>query len=388
MAFTISDLKTRLESKIHARNIDQVNDVFGLIYEGAGNVLGEIDPRETKRITSITNALYDRVYDYIVPTDLKSDAVIDIRPQTSRAFGDALNQSSTRDFDRYLSGFSVEDNSGVRTIKIAGVGLTAGPTINECESLTANGTWAASGNATVLASDTFNKMTGNASLKFDISASGTTAIIENSTMTQVDLTNYVNTGAIFVWVYIPSITIITSVNLRWGNDSSNYNNRTVSVTQDNTAFVVGWNLLRFDWSGSTAVGTVVATTIDYLRVTFNYDGTATTSCRVDSIVARLGAIYEMVYYSGYLFRTSGGTWIEKPTADTDLINLDIDGINLLLYEVAELVAMELQKKEASFDVQYWTKKKKETWDNYKQRNKSQALKRQRSYYHTANNRRR
>ena len=380
MTFTISDLETRLESKMHAVNIDQVNDIFGLIYEAAGNVLGAIDPRETQRKASITNALYDQVYDYIAPTDLKADCIIDIRPQTPRNTSDALNQSSTRDFDRQKSGFTVEDNSGVRTVRISPIGLRVGSTLNECESATANGTWAATSNATTLVTDTFNKITGGASLRFDLSASGTTGYIENSTMTAVDLSAIKNAGALFVWVYIPSITIITAVELRWGSSSANYYSVSVTATQDNTAFVVGWNLLRFDWNGLTPTGTPVDTAINYLRVTLTYNGTAVTSCRVDSIVARAGTIYEMLYYSKYLFRTTAGVWIEKPTLGTDIVNLDIDGLNLLVYEIAELVAFELQKRDSSFDVQYWTKKKADTWADYKRRNKSRALKRQRSYY--------
>lgn len=388
MSVTISDFQTRLESKIHANDISQVSDIYGLFLEAAGNVLLEVDLRETKRTSTITNALYDQIYNYVLPSDLKDDSVIDIRPQTIRSLNDGLNQSSTREFDRYHGGFTVEDNSGVRTIRIAGTSLTTGPVVNECDSLTTNGTWAAGGNATDLAADSFNKITGSASLKFNVSASGSSAYVENSTMTALDLEDYVNVGAIFVWVYIPSITIITSVALRWGSSSANYYSRTVTVTQDNTAFIAGWNLLRFDWDGSTETGTVIDTAIDYLRVTFAYSGTAVNSCRVDSIVARIGTIYEIVYYSKYLFKTSGGTWIEKPTATTDIINLDTGSYNLLLYEMAFLVAQELQKKDGSFDVAFFEKERNRVFREYKVRNKSQSRKRQTSYYPTANNRRR
>lgn len=388
MTFTISDFQDRLASKIHSANIDQVGDIYGLILEGAGNLLSAVDPRSTKRTAQITNALYDQVYNYIAPTDLKGSAIIDVRPQGNRATIDNLHQTSTRPFNRFLEGISVEDNTGVRTLKIAGIGLTAGSTVNECDSVTTNGTWAVGGNASGLIADPLNKLTGSASLKFDITAGGTSSYIENSTMTALDLSAFENAGALFVNVYIPSITIVTSVTLRWGSSSSDYYSVTVTATQDNTAFVVGWNTLRFDWNGLTPTGTPVDTAIDYLRVTFGHTTSATTSCRVDSIVARIGSIYLIDYYSKYLFRTSGGTWIEKPTTGTDIINLDVDEFNLLLYEVAELVAFELQKADSSFDVKYWTDKKKEVWGVYSRGNKSQVLKKQSSYYPQSNNRRR
>ena len=388
MTVTIADFQTRIESKIHANDITQVNDIYGLFLEAAGNVLTAADPRETKRTTTITNAIYDQVYNYVLPADLKDDCVIDIRPQTQRSAIDSLGQTSSRAFDRFREGFSVEDNSGVRTIRIAEQTLLAGATLNECDSLTSNGTWATGGNATDLAADSLNRISGSASLKFNISASGSTAYIENSTMTAVDLEDYVNVGALFVWVYIPSTTIITSVALRWGSDSSNYYSRTVTAAQDNTSFITGWNLLRFDWDGSTETGTVVDTAIDYMRVTFAYDGTTVNSCRVDSIVARIGSVYEIVYYSKYLFKTSAGVWIEKPTTTTDIVNLDTGSYNLLLYEMAFLVSQELQKKDGSFDVSFWEKERNKIFAQYKMRNKSQAIKRQQPYYSTANNRRR
>lgn len=97
---------------------------------------------------------------------------------------------------------------------------------------------------------------------------------------------------------------------------------------------------------------------------------------------------ELVYYSKYLFKTSGGTWKEKPTLDSDVINLDTDGINILLYELAELVTQELQGESMVQDLNYFSSKKKEAWDTYERSHKSIAYKRQNNYYRPANLRRR
>jgi len=394
MSITIQDFKTRLQSKIHSGTINKVQDINNLIFEGGCNLLNGVDPDETIRVVALTNAIYDDVYNYAAPADLKDKKIIDIRPQANRTTADNPSHRYSKEFDQYKASgdysypFAIENNSGVKTIRIS-KDLTVGATVNDANTATENGTWAADGTgASNLEADSLNKVSGSASLKFDLAISQTSGYIENSTMTAVDLTDYVNTGALFVWVYIPSTTI-SAINLRWGSDSSNYLNRSVTAAHDNTSFVTGWNLLRFDWSGATAVGTSVNTAIDYLRVTFTYSGAvAIPSCRVDNIVARLGVIHDVVYYSKYLFKTTGGTWQEKPTLDSDIINLDTTGINLLIYEVSQLVAQELQGEAMASDVNFFTEKEQQQIDAYVGNNKSQAIKPKASYYRTNTLRRR
>lgn len=386
----ISDLKNRLQSKIHGQSLNKVQDIYNLIYEAGSNFLLAADPNETIRVATIENALYDQVYSYASPTDLKGDKIIDIRAQINRTPADNFSKQYSTEFDMYKSlsnnEFAVEYNTTIKTIRIA-KNLKAGVLMNGCDTLTSNGTWTAGGNATGLATDTINYLTGGGSLKFDISASGSSAYIENSTMTTVDLTSYSGVGAMFIWAYIPSTTVVTAINLRWGSDSSNYYTASVTTRHDATAFTVGWNLLRFDWPTSST-GTPVITLMDYLRVTFTYNGTAVSGCRVDSIMAKLGSIYELVYYSKYIFRNSAGTWIEKPSADTDLINLDVDSFNCLLYEVAYLAAQEIQGKDDTVDAEFFKTQRDGVWKRYGITYKSQAIKTGSTYYRTRGMRRR
>lgn len=393
MSFNISDLKDRINSKTH-NSINKLVDVDSLIIEAGNNLLLAVDSPATIRDTQLSNGLYDSVYTYACPVDLKEDKMISLIPQNPLNQTPAQNYNQTYSKEialrKELGTLSIEDNSTVRTIEAVGIGLRAGVTVNDANSLTTSGTWTAGGNAINLAVDTINFVSGNASLKFDISASGSTAYIENSTMQSVDLTDYVNAGSGFVYVYIPSTTIITSVNLRWGSDSSNYYSSTATTTQDNTAFVVGWNLLRFDWAGSTTTGTPTVTAIDYLRITFNYTGTATTSCRVDNIVFRLPAIYNLKYYSNYLYRSTSGTWLEKPTSsdDSDILNLDTTGFNMMVAECGYLAAQELAGEDSSFDVDFFRKERDRVWGQYSSNNKSQAMKRREPYYRAYVRRRR
>jgi len=377
---TIADLKTRLESKVHG-SYSSVTDVNGLIAEAARNVLLMIDPMETKRVAQLSNAIYDQVYSYPLPADLKGDKILDIRPQGDRLNSDAVNQTYSKNFSTYKDQdtFSIEMNSGVKTISL-NKPQTSAIVLNQCDSITDNGTWSAGSSATDLVADSLNKISGNGSLKFNVSAAGSTAYIENSTLSAQDLTTIKNDGALFVWVYIPNPTAITSVTLFWGSSSANYWSSNVTTSQDNTAFVTGWNLLRFDWNTTTVVGTPDETAVDYLRVTINYDGTAVNSVRVDSIVAQLGKIYELVYYSKYLFKSSSGVWQEEPLDDGDIINLDVEGRNLLLYECCYLVGQEFGGEDSSFDTNYWEGKRNEAWKKYMQTYKTERRKPQVSYY--------
>lgn len=393
MSFNISDLKDRINAKVH-NSINKLVDIDGLIIESGNNVLLAVDSPSAIRVSQLANGLYDSVYSYACPTDLKEDKMISLVPQNPLNQTPANNYNSTysKEFDlrKEPGALSIEDNSTIRTLRAAGIGLRAGVTLNDSNSLTTNGTWAATANATNLAVDTINFVSGNASLKFDLSASGSTGYIENSTMQSVDLTDYVNTGSAFVYVYIPSTTTITSVSLRWGSSTSNYYSATATTTQDATAFVVGWNLLRFDWAGVTTTGTPVNTAINYARVTFAYNGTATPSCRVDNIVFRLPAIANLRYYSNYLYRSVAGTWLEQPTSsdDSDIINLDTTGFNMLVVECAYQAAQELAGEDSSFDVDFFKRERDRVWGQYKSNNKSQALKKREPYYRSYVRRRR
>jgi len=376
----IGDFKVRLESKVHG-SYESIQDVDGLISEAARNVLLMIDPVTTKRVAQIENAIYDQVYSYALPADLKGDKILDIRPQANRKVSDVVNATYQKEFDVWKDSdtMAVEMNSGVKTLRL-NKPLTEGLLINDASTLTENGTWTAGGNATDLTVDTLNKVSGAASLKFDVSAGGTIATLENSTMSVVDLSSIKNDGALFVWVYIPDTTVITSVSLAWGSSSSDYWSKTVTSAHDNTAFKIGWNLLRFDWNGSTTTGTPDETAVNYLLITCAYDGTAVNSVRVDSIIARIGKIYEIVYYSKYLFKSNAGVWKETPTDDEDSVNLDIEEQNLLLYEMCYLVGQEFGGENSSFDTKYWETKRNEAWEKYMRTYKSERRKPSVRYY--------
>lgn len=321
-------------------------------------MLMQIDPAETRRITNLTNAIHDDYYNYSLPSDVKGNKIIDIRPQVNRNTSDQFRQRFSEEFDLRKAVeddiFQVKHDDGSKSIRIS-KDISPGPTtINSCNNLTDNGTWAADGTyASNLTQDTLYYVSGSASLNFDLASGGSAGYIENSTMTAVDLSDHDEVGSFFVHAYLPDASIITNVILRWGNDlTANYWVRTVTEQHDGTAFRNGWNILRFDWNGATETGTVAPATIDSLRVTITYDGTAETDIRIDNITCSIGEIFEIEHYSKYLFRNSSGTWLELPSDDTDIINLDTDSNNIFIYECLSEVAQQIQGEDMGADFQY------------------------------------
>jgi hypothetical protein len=379
MAYTISQLKVDLQGILHGTSLNKVTGPDELIARAGRQLLSDIDPQETKRVAAIDNALYDQVYDYVLAFDVKGDKISDIRPQTSRNLSDNLAQRYGKEFDLYKSNntFAVEFNSGIKTLRISKQ-TTAGTLINGMDSLTANGTWAAAGGASNLAVDTIYKVTGSASLSFDVTGS-TTSYIENSTMTQLDLSEDENKSAIFVFVYIPTPANLTSVTLSWGSSDADYYTRTVTSAHPSTAFQTGWNLLRFDWDGSTTVGTPVDTAIDYVRVSLAHTA-SDEGYRVDSIYSKLPSIYEVVYYSKFLFRTSAGVWQETITDDTNIVNLDTESYNLLLNQCAALAFQQMNDQGYTADIAEFKDKYIRGVMRYKGEYKSDRIPKQNYYY--------
>lgn len=386
MSYLISDLKTDLNGVLHGTTVNQVTGLDPLISRAARTFLNDLDPIETIRIAQLPT-IFDSVYDYACPTDLKGDRVIDIRPQVNRMANDRFFQLYNEEFDRtkQLSPtqqkFTIQYNASVKTIRIE-KGLIAATVLNGANDLTANGTWAAGSSASNLTLDTLNYVYGGGSLNFDVSAggAGSTGYLENSTMTAVDLSELEDQGTLFAWAYIPDTSIITNFILRWGSSSANYWSVTTTTGFGGVAFQTGWNLLSFAWDGAAETGTPDSSAVDYLRFTVTYNGTAETDLRLNSITAQNGAIHEIEYYSKYLFRTSAGVFQETVTDDTNIVNLDTDSYNVFFSLVSLYCAQQVQGQNSAFDLKFFQEEYDKQRKRYTDKIKSQIINPQSSYY--------
>lgn len=366
MIYTQTDLKNAINRRIHGR-VGNLLDFQATENDAVRDVLSQVDIRTTKRMSQISPGIYNDEYNYMCPADLKGIAIIDIARQVRRK--EEFTLTTAEEFDRrkvYEKGLvAFSDHDGVRILNISTDLGTTHLVIDTLQTATDDGTWSASGDASALSTDYSNFVYGGSSLKFSTASSASAAVISNTTLVPVDLSKYTN-NELFIYVYIPSTTGLTSFNLKWGTDASNYWSQTVTTNNEGLAFYTGWNLLRFAWP-STATGSPVSTAVKYASFTINKTGsmTAQTAWRVNLLVARIGDIHNIIYYSKYGWQTASGTYIENSTTTTDLLNVDTDELELIADYGAILAGQELRFKQA--EMQSLREQFKATKDNYTMR---------------------
>ncbi len=382
MSYSVTDLKNAVSRKLHGTTASQLTDFYGLLYDTAIKCLDDCDFEETRRTVQLATPIYGQAaFDYACPADLKGNRLIDLRPQANRRFWDVPVQVNSQDFDRekarVCSGSKLEVNwnTYVKTLRIALPALS-NTLMNSCDSVTGNGTWIVGSGASDIEADNLYYVEGSGSLRYSLNGSG---YIENTTMTELDLTDYLDRAVIFCWAYNEA-NLPTSFSLRWGSDATaNYWSKSVTTQWDGTAFVTGWNLLGFDWQTATMTGTPDVTAVDALRFDTTIVGAAT-PVYFDSVVVSLGTIYEFEYYSKYFFRSAAGAFKEKVTLDTDLLNLDTDSYGVFTNCLAMLAAQQQQGKDSGFDLPFFQNQYKESVTSYNQKYPSQAQKTVGSYY--------
>lgn len=386
---TVLQCKQDLTGIIHGTTLNKVVNLDRLFFRAGSKILMDIDPQETKRIVQLANPLYNEVFDYACPSDVKGNAIIDIRPQANRQLNSVATQSYNQAFDVskskvFNNQFTINFNQGIKTLRVSLPILPAGTIVNECDAIVANGTWSANGTASNLRVDNVNFASGSGSLEVDFAsgANPSTGGFVNSTIPALDLTTFKNQGSFFLYVYLPTASNFNSVTLKWGSSASNYYSKTVTVTQENTTFVNGWNLLAFNWLGASQTGTPDVTKISYVEVDYSYNGTAQTGVRLDGIVARMGLIYELEYYSRFMFADSStGAFQEYVTDDSNFINLDTEAYGIFLNQLSYLTQQQLQGLDAMFfDSNFFYQGYQEDIAKYKLRYRSEIQKPQSQYY--------
>lgn len=379
----ITTLKSELEGILHGTTLNKVTNIDRVINRAARQLLLDVDPQETIRMVQL-DPIYDLVYNYPCPSDLKGVAVLDIRPQVQRTLRDRYNQTYSQSFDiekgyTLQPNFNVLFNTGLKTLQINSPLLNTGVVINQADSLTSNGTW--TGDATNLSIDNVNYASSSGALTFDLPAQAAT-YVEVTAPTGVDLTDHLNQGTLFFWVYLPVAANFSSVSLRFGTDSANYySSGNITTTQEGTTFQNGWNLISTDWVDASTTGTPTVSNIAYVRVTYNTTGTANTGVKLNQIVSRMGEIVQVLYYSKFLFRDAvSGAFQETVTDDSNLINLDTESFNLLLNLVVLYCVQQAFDGSSTSDITFYTNEYNKALKRYQGLYKSQRNKPRQQYY--------
>lgn len=345
LTITLAQLKADIIPKLKGTSIRQIGDFYSIV-SGAANRMGaRIDPEETRRTATMTTPFFDNVNDYSLATDYKR--MVDIRPQANRINQPGLShysQTTPRQFNERLTpdSYSIRWNNMIRTLRAQALPQgnvmqmdSFDPVISGLNAVT-NGTWSPEGDVSGLYNEPLNYVEGNASLGMNLSGVAGTGDIVNTTAVITDMSalRYEDTSFLFFWIPLGFASRFTSFTLRRGSSALNYKQATATTKADGTAFTDGWNFLMFSWNSASTTGTPDDTKNTYRRFGIGYTaGTAINNCLIDNWTDSLGQLYEMEYYSEYMFRTAAGVWIAKPTLDTDLVNVGPASYEILKAEM-------------------------------------------------------
>lgn len=356
---TWQQFKTKVPGKLHGPDLSKLQSVTEVAREASQIVLGNIDPYTTKRRARIDNAIYDKVYDYVAPSDLKgNNKVTDIKPiSVERSTNDNNRYTSPAQFDikKSLNTYTISAVAGVKTLRLSKY-LDPRTVIHRCDSLTLEGDVTGSGDVENLTTNELEHVSGSKSIQFDLSGSSGTGTLEFALDNFIDLEDMEDLGALFHFLKLPDASDFTSIELRWGSDSSNYWSQTVTSPQDRDAWEANaWMLNSYTWVDATQTGSPDVTKVDYIAIIFTYSN-AQQNVFVDSITAALGEAYEMEYYSNRMFRDTSGNWTEVPNNNSDEVMLEGMATNIFLYEFMKAAAQEIQGKNMTSDIAFFNEK--------------------------------
>jgi len=350
--YTRAQLKSRMNASIKGKQGILV-DVNATLDQAVRVVLGEMNLRSMKRRTTIAPGLFDDITQYPLPADMKGNEIVSLYDQeeTNYAGLDLVP------FDEWiqvqkLNTVAFDENSMVRILRVQMNPTGNSQIISSLDTVSAGGgAWVSYGDAVNVATDSGNYLRGDGSVKFDISdVGGLTAGIQNAGLDTFDYEAFMtSTGALFVFAYITNIDDITNIEMRMGDDASNYNQVQITQSHNNVAFQTGWNLLRFDLNNPTVVGTVDKTAGAYVALFMNKGAgkISEANFRFDQIILKTGDVHNFVYYSKYGWQDeTTGAWKESSTDDGDFLNVDTDEFNLIVDKSIELAADEVDETKA------------------------------------------
>lgn len=338
----------------------------------------DVDARSSRRKSLLSPNLFNGIDDYTCNSDLDAFKLIDIPAQAKRQDGEFFLVPPAEFAIKKQKGMvSIKDYNGTRALQVVSNVNDQQLVASELDSLTSasadGSSWVLFGDATSVAQDIDDFVKGAGSLKFNISAAGgTTAGIQHSALNPVDMTDYFGgTSAFFIWVKINSTTNLTNYILRFGTDASNYYSKTVTTQADGTAFVAGWNLLKFDVSSYSTTGTPTNTNIKYfvIYMTKTAGKVSETDYKFDWLVLKRGVIHYVDYYSKYGWQSSAAAYKENSTDDSDLLVADKDEYEIIIEKATELAAREVKEYDVAKESERLYKEKVRA---YQLRNPSEA----------------
>jgi len=371
--YNITQIKADLGGVLHGTTLNKVQNFDNLLLRTCRQVTSDIDLKETVNKTMFT--LYKDVYDYVCPTDIKGNKIIDIHPANTDYNVSVYGQRYNQNFNRNVAGGYINNDLNydydqyLRSIKINAKMLPDPIIIDSAiDSSTYTGT------VTNLITDTVNYKKKNASVRFSAS---TGEYVQKVFDTPLDLTDHFNLSNLFFDVYLSGT--ITSLEFRIGFDNSNYYSWTLTTDSLGNALTEGWHTIQMDWANTTVVGSPSATVINSIRVTFTTASPIVAN--VNNFTSNMGKQYEMSYYSENIFRNNlTGAFESSPSSNSSFFNASSEGYNMILNQVAMYMVQQVQGESMASDMNFFAGEYKRCLDKQKMEYKSQIQKPQAYYY--------
>lgn len=371
--YNITQIKADLGGVLHGTTLNKVQNFDGLLLRAGRQVMGDIDLKETVNKHRFT--LYKDIYDYVCPTDIKGNKIIDIYPVNNdfnvSVYGQRINQT----FNRNTAGGWVNNDlnydydSYKRAIKINAKMLPQPIIIdNAVDSTTYIGT------VTNLITDPINYKVNKQSVRFSAS---TGQYVQKVFTSPLDLSSHFNLSTLFFNVFLSSA--ITSLEFRIGFDNSNYYSWSKTTDSLGNSLTEGWHTIKMEWVDTVVVGSPTSSVINQISVYFTT--ASPIIANVNNFTSNLGKEYEMSYYSENLFRNNlTGAFESTPSSDSSFINASNEGYNLLLNQVAMYAVQQVQGAAQSEDATFFANEYSRVLTKQKLEYKSQIQKPQEYYY--------
>mgnify|MGYP000732867619 CR=1 FL=1 len=318
MSFLVSDVIQEMQLELNILGQAMDDDDFILFLNKSNEYLGTAYKMPTtERLADLL--LFNGVNEYELPDDFAGI----IEPQ--RPYGihsPNFDHETTREFMHWPYGYKTTLRFD-QDSQFLVANITEGDRfeLNNCDSLTENGTWAVSGDGSALALDNQIYTEGTGSLRFTITDSiGTTTLTCNAMAYPIDISSVLNQGWLFLDLQSPSSTAISSVQIRIGSDSTNYYQMSATTRYRGNTITQGWGLIGFDLSQKTTVGTPDYQNIDYIQIVIANGLTGTSGTyRLDNIFLSEAVYFQLPYYSQYNVKGDDGTYKAQITETGDTV---------------------------------------------------------------------
>lgn len=341
MSKLVSNLIDDVAGLLQATDLDNVTNLNGALERAASVVMSRASVPEASGRESCM--VYDGVLNYLAPETIFGGSLLDFRPQgNSRSPIDYVYRKPIELFDRTKcfipNGVNItfEQKNGEGIMRVESARSTPKVLLDPMNSITG---WTAGGSASTPVVDATVFYQSNGSLRFTLTGASS-GYLEKTFSTPINLPTYRGVGVVFLAIDVP-IDLLSSIELRIGSSSGNYNALTVTE-----GFLGAWaindftTLVAFDLSQATTVGAPDWTKIAYVRLTCATTGTIT-NMRFGNLFISLPSAYEIIFQSSAIFLPSGETSpLMTITALTDTIILNPEAYLIYEYECADTIAFQ------------------------------------------------